>query len=501
LSYRRFMGDYLDINGKSAFGEEVASACGIGNDEVTFSGKIQLLVSKLGRSSKPSPRRIVVTKKAVHIVIATAKEGQPVIALERKIPLVTIKSISMTNLRDDWMVLNVNASEEGDPIFHCYFKTELAANLMTLTNTSISLLVGPTIEYAKKKDKRAQIKAVKDETVQKDDVYKSHAIHVQSGEPPSSLSRPAAKRKAGVVRPITQGKLLRAGGPDKPKAVSRPKPVAQKLPGQASTPAALSIVPKPTVTPAAAAVNARGGSRAAPAPPRASVPPPPPPPPAQPAAELYKAKYAFNGEEGEISLKKDDIVEVIDKEGDNGWWLVKKGGVEGWAPTDYLELVPPNAPPAAPKPPPRAKPVPAAPTAAQASASVAKIPVQFVAADASAKPVSVFPGMAPANGSAAPWKKSVAATSDDSPGSSRPSSVIGNKPPPPSVASKPKPPAPPLGAKPAQKGIGKPPIPSAPRPPAGGASKAAGSTKPTPGGQMDLAAALAKRAQKIAQDE
>lgn len=28
LSYRRFMGDYLDVNGKSALGEELAGACG-----------------------------------------------------------------------------------------------------------------------------------------------------------------------------------------------------------------------------------------------------------------------------------------------------------------------------------------------------------------------------------------------------------------------------------------------------------------------------------------
>lgn len=79
LSYRRFMGDYLDVNGKSALGEELAEVCGIGGtilllllrnilmnihqgDEVTFSGKIQLLVSKFGRSSKPAPRYIVVVR-------------------------------------------------------------------------------------------------------------------------------------------------------------------------------------------------------------------------------------------------------------------------------------------------------------------------------------------------------------------------------------------------------------------------------------------------------
>lgn len=58
------------------------------------------------------------------------------------------------------------------------------------------------------------IKFVKDATVPANsDVYKSHTVHVPPGESPDSLSRPPAKRKPGVVRPITQGKLLKAGGP------------------------------------------------------------------------------------------------------------------------------------------------------------------------------------------------------------------------------------------------------------------------------------------------
>ena len=32
LGSRRFMGDYLDLNGKSAFGEELIEACGIGRE-------------------------------------------------------------------------------------------------------------------------------------------------------------------------------------------------------------------------------------------------------------------------------------------------------------------------------------------------------------------------------------------------------------------------------------------------------------------------------------
>ena len=57
------------------------------------------------------------------------------------------------------------------------------------------------------------MKFMKDEQAQRDDNYKSHTVHVASGEPPNSVSRPVPKRKEGVVRPITQGKLLKKGGP------------------------------------------------------------------------------------------------------------------------------------------------------------------------------------------------------------------------------------------------------------------------------------------------
>lgn len=167
--------------------------------------------------------------------------------LERKLPLVTIKSISMSTLRDDWLVrrtilcevltadtfaqvLNLGPTEEGDPLIHTVFKTELCTHMLQLTSASINMTIGPlyvlncpftsfsqyvcSIDYNKKKEKKAQVKFIKDETVPRDDMYKSHTVHVPSGEPPASLSRPPAKRKAGVVRPITEGKLLRKGGPD-----------------------------------------------------------------------------------------------------------------------------------------------------------------------------------------------------------------------------------------------------------------------------------------------
>lgn len=480
LSYRRFMGDYLDLNGKSSLGEELAGACNIGGESVTFSSRIHFLVSKLGRSSKPSPRFIVVTEKAVHILILSVRDGQTQYNLERRIPLSTIKSIGMSNLRDDWLTLNVNASEEGDPLISCYFKTELVSNLVKLTRSTVNVVIGPTIEYSKKKDKMAQIKFIKDETVAKDDLYKSHTVHVASGEPPNSVSRPPAKRKPGVVRPITQGKLLKAGGPSdkpKPRSVPKPKPVAQPLPGRDSTTVAPKPAIKPSVTPSSTV-----GQRPPPAPPRNIAPPPPP---AKPETPMYRAKFAFEGQEGEMSLKKDDVVELVEKD-DNGWWLVKMDGVEGWAPNNYLELVPPKAV-SAPPPPPRSRPAPT---------TTPKISLTSVVADASSKPVSVFPGMQPSNGSATPWKKPL--TADTTPASSRPSSAIGSKPPPP-VAAKPKPPVIPVKPSVSAKGPAKPPIPTAPRPPAASTSR---SSKPaTAVGQVDLAAALAKRAQRIADSQ
>ena len=356
------------------------------------------------------------------------------------------------------------------------------------------------IDYAKKKEKRAQIKFVKDETVPRDDTYKSHTVHVPSGEPAGSLSRPPAKRKAGVVRPITQGKLLRKGGPDKPAAASRPRPIPQALPGKSAV-APPSISSKPATKPAAAVAKpsaSSGASRPPPAPPRAPAPPPPPAP-AEPDVPMYKAKYAFEGQDGEMSLKKDDLVELVEKD-DNGWWLVKKNGEEGWAPSNYLELAP--KPKAAPAPPPPAgrRPPPAPGGQAVKPSATPKVSIQSVTADVNAKPVSVFPGMVPSNGSAAPWKKTPSQQDSgrSSPAGSRPGSSLANKPPPPAVGTKPK--APPIAAKPgAPKAPGKPPIPTAPRPVSiAQAPRPSGGVKPSGGapGQLDLAAAVSVNAQR-----
>lgn len=162
LSYRRFMGDYLDVGGaKSPLGETIRSACGTANELVLFSARSQLLVSKLGRSSKPSPRYLVLvsesgaldiyfvltvmlqTEKAVYIAVTNSKEGKIVTTLDRKINLAAIRGIALTNLRDDWMAIRGPICEEGDPIISCVFKTEFLTHLMQATRGGVDIAIGP----------------------------------------------------------------------------------------------------------------------------------------------------------------------------------------------------------------------------------------------------------------------------------------------------------------------------------------------------------------------
>jgi len=80
------MGDYLDVNGDSPLGGELNSVCGIGGasgisnvigsetelpqaETAAFSSRIHLLVSKFGRSSKPSPRFLVVVSQRIYLCL------------------------------------------------------------------------------------------------------------------------------------------------------------------------------------------------------------------------------------------------------------------------------------------------------------------------------------------------------------------------------------------------------------------------------------------------
>jgi myosin-1 len=329
LGSRRFLGDYLGVGNSGGPGEMIRNGAGIsGSEDVIFSCRAEVLASKFGRSSKPVPRILVLTSRHVFIVAQSIVNNQLVISSERTVPVGAIKSVSTSNLKDDWFSLVIGA-QEPDPLINCVFKTEFFTHLSTVLRGSLNLKIGETIEYNKKPGKLATVKAVKDPAAGNVDSYKSSTIHTSGGEPPDSVSKPTPRPKPVAARPVTKGKLLRPGGPGGgpsklSQAARRPVPAAQPLPRSTPQPAAVPqpaaqprIVPQPAA--AVAASHSRNESTG-------SVRPPPPPPPAAPPPAskkpTAKVKYDFNSDRAnELSIRTGEIVQIISKEG-NGMFNI-----------------------------------------------------------------------------------------------------------------------------------------------------------------------------------
>lgn len=105
---------------------------------------------------------------------------------EKILSLNVISAISTSTLRDDWLVLHVDNSPDGDTIISCMFKTELLTHMVQQSGGRIRVEVAPQIQYTKKGGKKVTMKFVKDEKIKRDDVYKSHVVSVPSGEPANS---------------------------------------------------------------------------------------------------------------------------------------------------------------------------------------------------------------------------------------------------------------------------------------------------------------------------
>ncbi|RHZ47814.1 class I myosin myoA [Aspergillus thermomutatus] len=382
LGSRRFLGDYVGVGNKGGPGEMVRNGAGIsGSEDILFSCRGEVLVSKFGRSSKPAPRILVLTNRHIYIIAQNLVNNQLVISSERTIPIGAIKAISASNLKDDWFSIVVGSPQEPDPLVNCVFKTEFFTHLNNTLHGQLNLKIADHIEYNKKPGKLATVKVVKDPAVARDDTYKSGTIHTGAGEPANSVSKPTPRPKQVSARPVTKGKLLRPGGPGggPSKLAARPTPAAQPLPRATPQPAAMQppapqpaarAVPQPVA--AVAASHSRTGSTAS------ARAPPPPPPAAAPAPKKPTAKvlYDFNSQQSnELSIKAGEIVQIVSKEG-NGWWLCMNmtTSAQGWTPEAYLEeQVAPTPKPAPPPPPPAApRSTPAPATNGAAAAAKAK---------------------------------------------------------------------------------------------------------------------------------
>ncbi|KAF9903382.1 class II myosin [Lobosporangium transversale] len=365
VSMRRYIGDYLGVNNKGGQGQLIKEATGISDhDYVVFSARVQLLVARPMRSSKPSPRTLVLTASNMYLVVSQLVNKVLSMKCERAVMLNTIKAVSISNLRDDWMIFSIDTMnpEEGDIVLECDFKTELIAHLLQRSGSRIGVNIGPQFDYVKKKNKTGTIKFVKDDRI-KTETYKSHVVTVPSGEPADSASWPPCERMAKPARPITSGKLIKKGGPQRMnQSQSSRRPPTSNNASATSNTRSSAQAPAHTSAPASS-------------PAKRQVPPPPPAPaaetpPSPPTKPMYKAIYNFESQDaGEVSFVKDDVMEILEKD-ENGWWLAKKDGKEGWVPSNYLVEVPAPKPATAPPSlPAKRQPPPPPPAAATAVAS------------------------------------------------------------------------------------------------------------------------------------
>jgi myosin I len=316
LGSRRFLGDYLGVNASTGPGSQVRNAVQLSsNEKALFSCRGEVLESKFGRSSKPSPRIFIATTNKFYIIAQALVNHQVQISVERSVPLGAIKFIGTSTARDDWFSLGVGSPQEADPLLNCLLKTELFTQMQRGMPGGFNLKVGEMIEYAKKPGKMQTIKVLKDAPTPVD-FYKSGAVHTQAGESPSSTSRPTPKGKPVPPRPITRGKLIKPGGPGgRPSRIQNTRPAANSTAKRG--PAALQSRTVPTPASITSSIPSHTRNQASTS--SATRVPPPPPPPAAPPAKAFKPQakvlYDFAGQrDNELTVKAGDIIEVVQKE-------------------------------------------------------------------------------------------------------------------------------------------------------------------------------------------
>jgi myosin-1 len=313
LGSRRFMGDYLGVGATSGPGSRIRATLNLaGHEPVVFSCRGDILESKFGKTSKPSPRTFVVTRSKFYIVTQSLVNKQIQIGIQRTIPLGAIKFIGTSTCRDDWFSLGVGSPQEADPLLNCVLKTELFTQMQQVMPGGFNLKIFDSIEYAKKPGKIQLIKVVKDSTMAQD-FYKSQTIHTSQGEPPNSVSRPMPKAKPIPAKPFTKGRLIRPGGPSgQPSKLSNgnrnTKPVSDSY---AHATSQSRQVPRPIATSVPSHTRNTSSTSSG----RAVPLPPPLAPPAASKEPQYRVLYDFSGQStNEVTLKAGDLITILQKE-------------------------------------------------------------------------------------------------------------------------------------------------------------------------------------------
>jgi myosin I len=145
LGSRRFLGDYMGVANQGGPGEIIRNAINLSSSEqVLFSCRAEILVSKLGRSSKPEPRILILTHRNVYLVKQVLVNREVQIQVERAITLGAIRYVGCTNLKDDWFAIGAGAAQEPDPLISCILKTEFFTHLHNATRGAAQLRIANT---------------------------------------------------------------------------------------------------------------------------------------------------------------------------------------------------------------------------------------------------------------------------------------------------------------------------------------------------------------------
>ncbi|EJS44224.1 myo5p [Saccharomyces arboricola H-6] len=363
LGYRAFMGDYLSCNESKSKGAYIKRQVGI-KETVIFSIHGEALHTKFGRSAQRLKKTFLLTPTTLYIVGEALVQNTMTYTQDYKIDVQSIQSVSLTNLQDGWIAVNLASPTQPDPLINTYFKTELITQLKKL-NDRIQVKIGSTIQYQKKPGKLHSVKCQVSESAPKyGDTYKSSTISVRRGNPPNSQVHQKPRKKStissdyratpsqttrrppvsGISPQVQRASVTPASGispqvqriPVIPVSRNSKKP-APPPPGTQNKVNTRNSVPKPAPT--------QNNTATAPAVVRtnrqANIPPPPPPPPvSKPKEPMFEAAYDFpgSGSPSELPLKKGDVVYITRGE-PSGWSLGKllDGSKEGWVPTAYMK--------------------------------------------------------------------------------------------------------------------------------------------------------------------
>ncbi|KAL3236089.1 myosin 3 [Nakaseomyces bracarensis] len=389
LGFRGYYGDYLSCNEPKTRGSFIKRQAGI-TEHVIFSFHGSSLHSISGKRLR---KTFILTPTSLWIVGHTKTRNAMKYITDYRIDVHNIRSISVTNLQDDWLAINLASSPKPDPLINLKFKTELITHIKQL-NPKITICVGNVIEYQKMPKKMFAVKAQINESAPKHgDLYRSGTILVRRGNPPDSTAsnRPdfasgnlveidmkVKKSKTKVATKRTPQALpgaslaavaaqaayhpngfkppARTQSTKKPAAPVKRSPVKTVKKVSATHATAIPAVPisnnRPTSSnfkfeqktsqapagPTVATINSNASATATIAP---SAPPAPPMPSSldTPPDDRYEAAYDFpgSGNPSELPVKKGDIVHITKNE-PSGWSLAKTldGSREGWVPTSYI---------------------------------------------------------------------------------------------------------------------------------------------------------------------